>query len=134
MFVAARSENREFLNPQSNLSVKKDFFEELPVQESRPARQKKVVTILPKKPEQPKKQEQRREPSIINEEALPKATVPAESSHELQQNEELSTDAKWFMGPIFIYVIWPLFAALVGGLLAYMIGAVYNYFIFPPSK
>ena len=34
---------------------------------------------------------------------------------------------KWYLKPVFVYFVWPVFGAAAGGALAYLIGVVYDY-------
>lgn len=39
-------------------------------------------------------------------------------------------ETKWYMKPVFVYGIWPVCAAIVGGLIAYLIGSAYTELVF----
>lgn len=39
-------------------------------------------------------------------------------------------ETKWYMRPVFIYGVWPVCAAVVGGLIAYLMGSAYTELVF----
>ncbi|MEI9909022.1 MAG: hypothetical protein WDO71_04760 [Bacteroidota bacterium] len=55
---------------------------------------------------------------------------PAEYSHRLlpiDNNAEMpSAEIKWYLKPLFYYIIWPVCAAAAGALIAYLLGLAFT--------
>lgn len=43
-------------------------------------------------------------------------------------------EAKWYMKPVFVYGVWPVCAAIMGGLIAYLMGSAYTELFFDLKK
>lgn len=48
--------------------------------------------------------------------------------------ETITHEVKWYMKPLFVYVIWPVCAAIVGGFIAYLMGTAYTELVFDLKK
>ena len=46
------------------------------------------------------------------------------------ETETIPAESKWYMKPVFFYVVWPLLAAVLGGLIAYLMGTIYTELVF----
>ncbi len=46
------------------------------------------------------------------------------------ENVTLIEREKWYLKPVLVYFVWPVFGAAAGGALAYLIGAAYDYIFF----
>jgi hypothetical protein len=46
------------------------------------------------------------------------------------RNTEAVAEIKWYLKPLFLYVVWPACAAIAGALLAYLIGTAYSELVF----
>ena len=46
------------------------------------------------------------------------------------ETETFPTEIKWYMKPVFFYVVWPVMAAVVGGLIAFLMGTLYTELVF----
>ena len=46
------------------------------------------------------------------------------------ENVALIEKEKWYLKPVLVYFVWPVFGAAAGGALAYLIGAAYDYIFF----
>jgi hypothetical protein len=59
---------------------------------------------------------------------------PAKYAHRLLtiagKSETATDEKKWYMKPLFYYVIWPVCAAVAGGLIAWLIGLVFTELFF----
>ncbi|MGZ8540065.1 MAG: hypothetical protein ACXWV6_05415 [Chitinophagaceae bacterium] len=42
----------------------------------------------------------------------------------------ITQDVKWYLKPLFVYVIWPVCAAIAGGLIAFLMGSAYTELVF----
>lgn len=76
--------------------------------------------------------------SVDNRGTLVANKVPAFSSRSVThrlvtltgETETMTAEIKWYMKPVFVYVVWPLLGAVVGGLIAYLMGAIYTELVF----
>lgn len=71
--------------------------------------------------------------SLVPETMTPVMSRPARAvtHHRLVtvsgETKTVSTDEiRWYMKPVFYYVVWPVLAAAFGGLLAYLMGMLYT--------
>ena len=46
------------------------------------------------------------------------------------ETETIPVEIKWYMKPVFFYIVWPLLAAVLGGLIAYLMGTIYTELVF----
>ena len=46
------------------------------------------------------------------------------------ETETIPAEIKWYMKPVFFYVVWPVLAAVLGGLIAYLMGTIYTELVF----
>lgn len=46
------------------------------------------------------------------------------------QQVEPAIQDKWYLAPVWTYVVWPLLSAIAGGIIAYMLGEVYTEIMF----
>ena len=46
------------------------------------------------------------------------------------ENVTIIEKEKWYLKPVLVYFVWPVFGAAAGGALAYLIGAAYDYIFF----
>lgn len=45
-------------------------------------------------------------------------------------SQAITEDVKWYLKPLFVYVVWPLCAAIAGGLIAFLMGSAYTELVF----
>ncbi|MEP7372848.1 MAG: hypothetical protein ABI675_05620 [Chitinophagaceae bacterium] len=46
------------------------------------------------------------------------------------ETETVTEEIKWYMKPVFFYIVWPLLAAVLGGLIAFLMGTIYTELVF----
>ena len=46
------------------------------------------------------------------------------------ETETISAEIKWYMKPVFSYIVWPALAAVMGGAIAYFMGIIYTDLVF----
>jgi|SRR5688500_16982692 len=44
--------------------------------------------------------------------------------------ETITSEVKWYMKPLFVYVVWPACAAVAGGVIAFLMGSAYTELVF----
>lgn len=70
--------------------------------------------------------------SLVPETMTPVMSRPARAvtHHRLVtvtgETKAMATEMRWYMKPVFYYVIWPVLAAAFGGLIAYLMGMLYT--------
>ena len=46
------------------------------------------------------------------------------------ETETIAAEIKWYMKPVFFYIVWPVLAAVTGGAIAYLMGTIYTDWVF----
>ena len=46
------------------------------------------------------------------------------------ETETVSAEIKWYMKPVFFYIVWPVLAAVAGGAIAFFMGTIYTDLVF----